>query len=110
MTSRKFGALLGASLILAAFGSVATASEQAAKGKAEGKMVEFKGGSRMIKGYLAKPEGNGPFPAVVVIHEWWGLTDWVKGTPTDSPAKDMSRSPSISTAARPPTIPPSLTS
>ena len=33
----------------------------------------------MVKGYLAKPEGNGPFPAVVVIHEWWGLTDWVKG-------------------------------
>ena len=24
------------------------------------------------------PEGKGPFPAVVVIQEWWGLDDWVK--------------------------------
>ena len=26
-----------------------------------------------IKGHLAKPEGNGKFPAVIVIQEWWGL-------------------------------------
>jgi carboxymethylenebutenolidase len=24
-------------------------------------------------GYLAAPEGNGPFPAVLLLHEWWGL-------------------------------------
>ena len=24
-------------------------------------------------GYLARPEGNGSYPAVVMIHEWWGL-------------------------------------
>ena len=24
------------------------------------------------------PQGKGPFPALVVIHEWWGLNDWVK--------------------------------
>jgi carboxymethylenebutenolidase len=24
------------------------------------------------------PDGKGPFPAVVVIQEWWGLNDWVK--------------------------------
>ena len=24
------------------------------------------------------PEGKGPFGAVVVIQEWWGLNDWVK--------------------------------
>lgn len=29
-------------------------------------------------GYLVKPDGNGPFPALVVIHEWWGLNDSVK--------------------------------
>ncbi|MDD4319614.1 MAG: dienelactone hydrolase family protein [Candidatus Peribacteraceae bacterium] len=26
-------------------------------------------------GYLALPAGDGPFPAVVLIHEWWGLND-----------------------------------
>jgi carboxymethylenebutenolidase len=26
-----------------------------------------------LKGYLAVPEGSGPFPAVLMIHEWWGL-------------------------------------
>lgn len=26
-----------------------------------------------LHGYLAKPSGNGPFPAVLMIHEWWGL-------------------------------------
>jgi carboxymethylenebutenolidase len=26
-----------------------------------------------ISGYLAKPEGSGPFPAMIVIQEWWGL-------------------------------------
>jgi carboxymethylenebutenolidase len=26
-----------------------------------------------VKGHLAKPEGNGPWPAVIVIQEWWGL-------------------------------------
>lgn len=26
-------------------------------------------------GYLAKPEGDGPFPAIVLIHEWWGLNE-----------------------------------
>jgi carboxymethylenebutenolidase len=26
-----------------------------------------------VKGYLVKPGGTGPFPAVIVIQEWWGL-------------------------------------
>ncbi|CAN5815275.1 dienelactone hydrolase family protein [soil metagenome] len=43
-----------------------------------GETVEFEGGKGPIKGYLAKPEGNGPFPAILVIHEWWGLADWIK--------------------------------
>jgi carboxymethylenebutenolidase len=40
--------------------------------------VSFKSGDEEIKGFLAEPDGKGPFPAVVVIQEWWGLNDWIK--------------------------------
>jgi carboxymethylenebutenolidase len=40
--------------------------------------ITFKSGDEEIKGFLAEPEGKGPFPAVVVIQEWWGLNDWIK--------------------------------
>ena len=26
-----------------------------------------------IDAYFALPDGEGPFPAVLMIHEWWGL-------------------------------------
>jgi carboxymethylenebutenolidase len=44
----------------------------------DGRVVEFDGGSGKVQGYLATPAGAGPFPAVVVIQEWWGLTDWIR--------------------------------
>jgi len=31
-----------------------------------------------ISGYLAKPSGSGPHPALVVIQEWWGLDQQTK--------------------------------
>src|SRR4051812_3329262 len=42
------------------------------------KEVTFKSGSDTVKAIAYTPEGKGPFPAIVVIHEWWGLNDWVK--------------------------------
>jgi carboxymethylenebutenolidase len=41
--------------------------------------VTYRSGDETVRGYLALPEGPGPFPALVVIHEYWGLNDWVKG-------------------------------
>jgi carboxymethylenebutenolidase len=41
-------------------------------------MVQYKSGDETVNGFLALPEGKGPFPAIIVIHEWWGLNDWVK--------------------------------
>jgi carboxymethylenebutenolidase len=45
---------------------------------AEGKHVTYASGSETVSGILYTPQGKGPFPALVVIHEWWGLNDWVK--------------------------------
>lgn len=45
---------------------------------AEGKTVSYKSGDDTVQGVLYAPSGKGPFPALVVIHEWWGLNDWVK--------------------------------
>jgi carboxymethylenebutenolidase len=33
------------------------------------------GGSQPLRGYLAKPPGDGPWPGVVVVHEAFGLDD-----------------------------------
>lgn len=45
---------------------------------AEGKPVTYKSGDDTVSGVLYTPAGKGPFPALIVIHEWWGLNDWVK--------------------------------
>ena len=34
--------------------------------------------ARTVSGFLAMPQKPGRYPALVVVHEWWGLTDWVK--------------------------------
>ena len=45
---------------------------------ADGRNVSYKSGDETVNGILYTPPGKGPFPALVVIHEWWGLNDWVK--------------------------------
>lgn len=50
----------------------------AGAGTAKTERVSFKAGDETVQGYLALPQGNGRHPALVVIHEWWGLNDWVK--------------------------------
>ena len=45
---------------------------------ATGKPVSYRSGDDTVQGFLYTPSGKGPFPAIVVIHEWWGLNDWVK--------------------------------
>lgn len=49
-----------------------------AAGPARAGMVRFTYGSTKVAGYLALPSGAGTHPAIIVIHEWWGLNDWVK--------------------------------
>jgi carboxymethylenebutenolidase len=45
---------------------------------ADGKTVSYKSGDETVQGILYTPPAHGPFPALIVIHEWWGLNDWVK--------------------------------
>jgi carboxymethylenebutenolidase len=42
------------------------------------KTVSFQSGPDAVSGLLVTPDGSGASPAVVVIHEWWGLDSWVK--------------------------------
>jgi len=45
---------------------------------ADSRSVSYKSGDETVNGLLFTPQGKGPFPAIVVVHEWWGLNDWVK--------------------------------
>jgi carboxymethylenebutenolidase len=44
----------------------------------EEETVTFRSGPDRLRGYLARPEGPGPFPALVVVHEIHGLTDHIR--------------------------------
>jgi carboxymethylenebutenolidase len=43
-----------------------------------GEAVSYFDGDEAAVGYLAVPEGDGPFPAVILIHEWNGLVDRIR--------------------------------
>ncbi len=45
---------------------------------ANSRSVSYKSGDETVQALLYTPPGKGPFPAIIVIHEWWGLNDWVK--------------------------------
>lgn len=40
--------------------------------------VKYLSGSNTVSAFLAEPAGKGPFPALIVVHEWWGLRPWIK--------------------------------
>lgn len=42
------------------------------------KAVKYLGGRDSLSAYFTLPPGDGPFPALIVIHEWWGLNDWIR--------------------------------
>lgn len=43
-----------------------------------GKMIEFQAGGRTAQGYLVGSEAADARPALIVIHEWWGLNEHIK--------------------------------
>ncbi len=44
----------------------------------QGETVLYVPGDSLTRGYLAVPKGAGPFPALIIIHEWNGLVDRVR--------------------------------
>lgn len=40
--------------------------------------VTFPSGDSSAQGVLYLPQSAGPHPALIVIHEWWGLNDWIR--------------------------------
>ncbi len=56
-------------------------------GALEGESVRYVSGDAATTGYLAVPEGDGPFPALIIIHEWNGLVDRVREVADDFAAE-----------------------
>ena len=47
--------------------------------KVVGKSIDYKAGDVVLKGYLAYDTGlKGRVPGIIVVHEWWGLTEYPK--------------------------------
>lgn len=65
-------------LILCVLLSTVGAPPVFSRGKFKSSPVTYISGKDTVTGTISIPEGKGPFPAVMVIHEWWGLTPWVK--------------------------------
>lgn len=72
----KFKFRMLAAAILGALLAASITALQAQGPKTE--TVQFPSGKDTIGGFLATPEKPGRYPALIVVHEWWGLNDWVK--------------------------------
>ncbi len=49
-------------------------------GPPQGLNVSYFPADSATRGYLSAPEGDGPFPALIIIHEWNGLVDRIRQT------------------------------
>jgi carboxymethylenebutenolidase len=55
------------------------AKERLNKSPRHGEWVDIKSGQRTIKAFVVYPERKEKTPVVLVVHEIFGLTDWVRG-------------------------------
>ena len=78
--TKRAALLLGALLCLASpMTAQDWAKERLNKSPRHGEWVDLKSGDRTIKAFIVYPERNTKRPIVLVIHEIFGLTDWVRG-------------------------------
>ncbi|MGI9625498.1 MAG: dienelactone hydrolase family protein [Longimicrobiales bacterium] len=52
-------------------------------GPLQGTPLQYVDGDTLSTGYLSIPDGEGPFPALIIIHEWNGLQDRVRQVADD---------------------------
>lgn len=62
----------GLTFVLVAF---TLCSPAAADGLIAAREVSYKSGNETVHAMMYTPQGNGRRPAIIVIHEWWGLND-----------------------------------
>jgi carboxymethylenebutenolidase len=74
---KRGGAIVLVLGVLIIIGGV-SADTRAAAAAPKTQTVEFKSGDQTVSAFLVTPETPGKHPAILVIHESWGLTDWVK--------------------------------
>jgi carboxymethylenebutenolidase len=43
-----------------------------------GRMIDFNAKEKNAQGYFVEPAESGPWPGLMVVHEWWGLNDHIK--------------------------------
>ncbi len=74
-TALIFGALLGANFAQAQDWAKARLNDS----PRHGEWVQYKSGARALKAFVVFPEKKEKAPVVMVIHEIFGMTDWVRG-------------------------------
>lgn len=67
---------------LAALAVAAMCSADSPETKAKN-TITYPSGTEMVSAHLALPAGAGRKPAVIVIQEWWGLNDFIRGKADD---------------------------
>ncbi len=61
---------------IALLGSLIVSVVQAGE-KIDARWITYLSGGDTVRAYYSRPEGQGPYPAVILIHEWWGLNEWM---------------------------------
>lgn len=54
------------------------AAEEIAYKKSLEKGIKYLSGKDSVGAYFSLPAGEGPFPTIILIHEKWGLNDWIR--------------------------------
>ena len=80
-----------ATLLLTIAAAVSLPVVSRAADAAAPKDVTYQSGSETVHGLLYSPAAAGKHPAVIVIHEWWGLNDWVKEQASELIAEQLKR-------------------